>query len=283
MAFGFAWSPLPLRWMDPTLWFVFFARIGFAWFVFFAAHFLWTKQLLRSFVLSTRVWLVFYLALIIHFNLKINVGVWRSTLYDASLYQIDQWLSPLIHALLWWHPYLDQLIDVTPAYAVVFEFSFLAAFLYLSIVNPGRFRLVFCATILTLLFGSILYVLLPAIGPFMYELPNSPYMRQVVVSMYQRYYSYVSTGGVHYPDSFLIQGLAAMPSLHLANSAVFTYFLMKQNRWVGSVALTLTVFIFIEALYTKFHYSLDLIFGLLVAALAIVLTYLLYARRSTTT
>lgn len=293
MAIVFVLSPLPFRWLDDALWFVLFKRLIFSWFVFWM--FLFLKQAiipnsftklgrlaLDSFMFASRVWLVFYLTLIIHFNIKINIGIWRDTLYDPMLYQFDQWSDWFIQAVLFWHPTVDRWFDLAPWYGILYEFSFLFTFALFALLRPKTFRLLFGATVITMLLGSLFYILLPAVGPFLYDTPASPYMQQVLPVMYEKYFSYISSDGQYYIPTFLIQGLAAMPSLHTAQILVFTYFVWRHLRWLSVVYIPLTVFILMEAMYTKYHYLLDLVIGAELAMIGTLLTFLLYEWRART-
>ena len=291
MAIVFVFSPIPWRWLDDALWFVLFKRLIFSWFVFWMLLFLQKaikpisfdqlgKMGLNSFLFATRIWVVFYLCLIIHFNIKINVGLWRDTLYDPALYQFDQFSDWFIQAVLFWHPTVDGWFDLAPWYGVVYEFSFLFTFALFALVRRSAFRLMFGATVMTMLLGSLFYILLPAVGPFLYDTPASPYMQQVLPIMYEKYFSYVASDGQYYIPTFLIQGLAAMPSLHIAQILVFTYFIWRHLRWLSVLYIPITLFIFAEAMYTKYHYLLDLVIGAELAIIGIILTFILYEWRA---
>lgn len=293
MAIVFMLSPLPFRWIDDALWFVLFKRLIFSWFVFMMLLFLQQaiksnsfdklgQMALDNLLFATRVWLIFYLSLIIHFNIKINIGIWRDTLYDPFLYQFNQWSDWFIQALLFWHPTADRWFDLAPWYGILFEFSFLFTFALFALMRRGAFRLLFGATVMTMLLGSFFYILLPAVGPFLYDTPASPYMQQVLPIMYEKYFGYISSDGQQYSPTFLIQGLAAMPSLHIAQMLVFTYFVWRHIRWLSMVYVPVTLFIFVEALYTKYHYLLDLVIGAELAIIGTLLTFILYEWRART-
>lgn len=235
-----------------------------------------------SFLFSSRVWLVFYLALVIHLNIKINVGLWNPVNYDAFLQYSDQWLQWLIDGVLWWHPFIDQYVDSAEWYTTVYEFMFLLSFAVFSLKEMALFHKVFCATVISLLLGTFGYLLFPTIGPFVYALPTSPLLQQAMPIMYQQYTLYTASAGVAYTPSYLVQGLAAMPSLHVAQVAVFTYYIWKHLKPLSVLYIPITAFIMLEAVYTHYHYVADLAAGLLVAGGAILLTQYMYARRPRT-
>ncbi len=292
VAIVFALSPLPLRFIDDSLWFIFFKRIGVSWFILAVIHILWkiihtTRPAIGtivrdSFLFSSRVWLVFYLTLVIHLNLKINVGVWNPANYDAFLQHTDQWLRWLIDGVLWWHPFIDPYVDSAAWYTTVYEFMFLLSFAVFSLKSVALFHKVFCATVISLLLGTFGYLLFPAIGPFVYTLPTSPLLQQALPIMYYQYDLYTASAGANYTASYLVQGLAAMPSLHVAQVAVFTYYIWKHLKPLSALYIPMTAFIMLEALYTHYHYVADIAAGLLVAGSAIVVTHYIYARHART-
>lgn len=286
VAIVFVLTPVPLRWLDNQLWLVFFQRIGVSWFMMGALQMMWqimreSRQplwlILRDSFLSTgRIWITFYIALIIHFNIKINVGIWNPTNYDTALHGFDLWLQPALSWLFGWHAWVDAFVDTAIWYATIYEFLFLMTFVLFSLFKPTMFRQMFCATLICLLLGTGGYLLFPAIGPFIYALPNSAHLQQVMPIMLQYYTAYTTSGGAVYTPTYLIQGLAAMPSLHIANAAVFTYYIYKHLPNLRLPYLVITTFIALEAIYTKWHYVLDLPAGLLIASLAVLLTTWLY-------
>lgn len=292
VAIVFALSPLPLRFIDDSLWFIFFKRIGVSWFILAVIHILWkiihtTRPAIGtivrdSFLFSGRVWLVFYLTLVIHLNLKINVGVWNPANYDALLQYSDQWLRWLIDGVLWWHPLIDPYVDSAEWYTTVYEFMFLLSFAVFSLKDMALFHKVFCATVISLLLGTFAYLLFPAIGPFIYALPTSPLLQQAMPLMYHQYTLYTASAGMTYTASYLVQGLAAMPSLHVAQVAVFSYYIWKHLKPLSLLYIPMTTFIMLEAVYTHYHYVVDLAAGLLVAGSAIAVTHYIYARHSRT-
>lgn len=288
MAIVFWFIPQPLRWADPLLIKSLVIRLAMPMFIYLMATWLWRaakicrpNRLGRIFwetlEHSVRLWGVFYLALIVHFNIKINVGVWRKTLYDPGLLAIDRWLEHWFGWLGTWHTWVVQFYDLTLLYGFVFEAMFLFSFIVLRIGQPERkFREMFAAIILVNLLGSLGYIVWPTLGPFIADTPTSPYMQAVFAQMYTKYYIYVSSGGLNYTPTFLTQGLAAMPSLHIGNAAVFTYFIWRDKRWWLPLYILICAFIVVEALYSRFHYFVDLVVGVELAAIAIILALWLY-------
>ena len=77
---------------------------------------------------------------------------------------------------------------------------------------------------------------------------------------------------------FLATGLAAMPSLHVASSAVFVYFAWVYERHLSWFYVPLFVFILIEAVATRWHYLVDIVAGLGLTALAILVVEFSFRR-----
>ncbi len=281
--------PQPLRWFDAVLAFSMFFNIAVPAFVYIMAllfiQIVRTKrqslQTMLAWSLATglRVWLVFYVSLVIKYNLKTMAGVWNPTLHDQALYQFDRWLAPTVSWLVRGLEWFDQIYDLAPWYALVYQFLFLLTFIIASYISPRIFRELFAATIILLFLGVIGYLLLPAVGPFIFKAPHSPYQQLALQQMFFKYTTYVNSGGVNYIPSYLTQALAAMPSLHVAYTSLFVYFIWRQARSWLIVYLPLALFIVVEALYTKFHYLLDLIVGAELAAIAIILAHWIYVIR----
>jgi membrane-associated phospholipid phosphatase len=289
MAIVFLLLPQPLRWSDPVLYKSLLLRLVMPMFLYLVMCLLWRIAHLKpdepfgpilwqTSWHSLRLWGAFYLTLIVHFNIKINLGVWRDRLYDPGLLVIDRWLGQWFDWATNWHRVIDQFYDFTQLYGFVFETMFLLSFIILRLGQAERkFREMFAAIILVNLLGSLGYIAWPALGPFITADPASPYMQTVLATMYSKYYSYVSSGGLDYVPSFLTQGLAAMPSLHLANAIVFSYFIWRDRRGWLPLYILITGFIAVEALYSKFHYFTDLVIGTEIAVIAIILALWLYA------
>lgn len=288
MAIVFWFLPQPLRWADPLLIKSLVMRLVIPMFIYMVTIFMWriskihpdnkVGQLFWEILEhSVRLWGIFYLALIVHFNIKINVGVWRKTLYDPGLLAIDRWLEQWIGWLSAWHAWVVGFYDLTLLYGFVFEAMFLLSFIVLRIGQSERkFREMFAAIILVNLLGSLGYIVWPSLGPFIADAPTSPYMQAVFAQMYAKYYTYVNSAGLEYTPTFLTQGLAAMPSLHIGNAAVFTYFIWRDKHWWLPLYILMCGFIVVEALYSRFHYFVDLVVGVELAAIAIILALWLY-------
>src|SRR3546814_14627541 len=77
-------------------------------------------------------------------------------------------------------------------------------------------------------------------------------------------------------SQYLVSAVAAMPSLHIASSAVFVHYAWKHERWLCWFYLPLFGFIMFEALATRWHYLVDVIAGLGLTALAIAIRAVIF-------
>lgn len=287
---AFSFYPFSVIWFDPQQSIYIVMRLAlpavFFWMVRFFQLTLRKPVLPHALRVSAwetlRVWVVLYLALVVHTNVKINIGLFNPALYDVSLFAIDNWIlqfaSP-VTMLASAHAWLNTRVDVTQYYITVYELMFMISFIVHYLKDHKQFRVMFAATIFTLFVGTGVYVLLPALGPFIYVLPQSPYMQHVVNSMLDGYIQYNASSGALYQPGMIIQGLAAMPSLHIANAFVFVWFAYKYARRLLWLYIPALVFIAVEAVYTRLHYTLDLVIGLEIAVIGIVLATGIYQLR----
>jgi hypothetical protein len=213
--------------------------------------------------------------LITHFNIKLWVGVINPSLWDAQFWRIDEMLRPVIAGSMSIHNGLAVIIGPVDW---LYLFAFLAMFVCSIIVHSSRSFLVFREMILTAMLvhvlGGLSYLVTPALGPFIYEPGVNALETQRQIFMLSAHDAAL-VGGISWfhtqGSEFLATGLAAMPSLHVASSAVFVYFAWKHERHLCWFYLPLFGFIMIEAVATRWHYIVDIVAGLGLTALAIFL------------
>jgi disulfide bond formation protein DsbB len=211
--------------------------------------------------------------LVMHFNIKLWVHVINPSLWDEPFWQIDEILRPLVAGTILIRNGLSAVIGPIDW---LYLFAFLAMFVCSIIVHSSRSFLVFRKMILTAMLvhvlGGFSYLIAPALGPFIYEPGVNVLETQRQIFMLAAHdaalhgsISWFRTEG----SEFLATGLAAMPSLHVASSAVFVYFAWKHERHLCWFYLPLFGFILIEAVATRWHYVVDIIAGLGLTGLAI--------------
>ena len=211
--------------------------------------------------------------LIMHFNIKLWVHVINPSLWDEEFWRIDEMLRPLVSGSIIFHNGLATFIGPVDW---LYLFAFLAMFVCSIIVHSSRSFLVFREMILTAMLvhvlGGLSYLVTPALGPFIYEPGVNALETQRQIFMLAAHEAALP-GGISWfqtqGSEFLATGLAAMPSLHVASSAVFVYYAWKHERHLSWFYLPLFGFIMIEAVATRWHYLVDIVAGLGLTAVAI--------------
>jgi membrane-associated phospholipid phosphatase len=213
--------------------------------------------------------------LIVHFNVKLWMNIINPVRWDALYWQFDQSARPVIDASFAVH---NLASTVLPAENHLYLFAFLAMFGCSIFIHSMRrfivFRKVMFTAMLVHVLGAFSYLIMPAIGPFIYESGTNALETARQVHMYGSYKAlmagglpWIASDGSHY----LFAAIAAMPSLHVASSAVFVYYAWKHERWLGWFYLPLFIFIMFEAVASRWHYLLDIVAGLGLTALAIMI------------
>ncbi|GAA0754738.1 hypothetical protein GCM10009076_00990 [Erythrobacter ramosus] len=218
--------------------------------------------------------------LIAHFNVKLWMSLINPTLWDDFFWKTDQALRPLVDAAFAVHRGADMILPVGEH---LYLFAFLAMFAGSIIVHSAQcfivFRKVIFTAMLVHVLGALSYLVMPAVGPFLYEQGINALETARQVHMYGGYQALVAGGRpwiASEGSQYMFAAVAAMPSLHVASSAVFVYFAWKHVRWLGVAYLPLFTFIIFEAIATRWHYWIDVAAGLALTALAIAITTALF-------
>jgi hypothetical protein len=231
-----------------------------------------TQRAARALYLATV--LVSYGAiLIIHFNIKLWAHAINPAIWDSEFQQVDELLRPAIDGSLAVRRMLALVIGPIDW---LYLFAFLAMFGCSIIVHSSRSFMVFRKAVLTAMLvhvlGGLSYLAMPALGPFIYEHGANALESHRQMFMLGAYNASLP-GGIPWfakeGPQFLAAGLGAMPSLHVASSAVFIYYAWRHERHLSWLYLPLFAFIIIEAIATRWHYLVDIVAGLGLTALAI--------------
>ncbi len=231
-----------------------------------------TKRQMRVpyYVLAT---LAYGVILIAHFNVKMSMNMVNPWRWDKLYWNVDEALRPVVDASFAIHRGVDL---VLPGGDLLYFFAFIAMFgSSIFVHSMGRFiifrKVIFTAMLVHVL-GALAYLVMPAVGPFIYEKGANAVETARQLHMMGSYEALMAGGrpwmaseGSHY----LFAAIGAMPSLHVASSAVFVYYALKYERWLGYCYLPLFFFIIAEAMATRWHYVADVIVGVAVTALAI--------------
>lgn len=224
--------------------------------------------------------LAYGVILITHFNIKMWMSLINPIMWDDFYWGTDQMVRPLVEASFAVHNWAEA---VFPAGEHLYLFAFLAMFAGSIIVHSAQrfivFRKVIFTAMLVHVLGALSYLVMPAAGPFLYEQGINSLESARQQHMYSGYQALVAGGRpwiASQGSQFMFAAVAAMPSLHVASSAVFVYYAWNHARWLGVLYLPLFVFIIFEAVATRWHYWIDVVAGLALTALAIALTAALF-------
>lgn len=214
--------------------------------------------------------------LVTHFNVKMWMSVINPARWDSFYWSTDQLVRPLVDASFAVHTAVDMAL---PAGEHLYLFAFLAMFAGSIVVHSMQdfivFRKVIFTAMLVHVLGALSYLVMPAAGPFLYEAGVNALETARQKHMYDGYQALVAGGRpwiASQGDQFMFAAVAAMPSLHVASSAVFVFYAWIHARWLGVLYLPLFIFIMFEAVATRWHYWIDLVAGLALTGLAIAIT-----------
>jgi len=218
--------------------------------------------------------------LVAHFNIKMWMGLINPVVWDDVYWKTDQMVRPLIDASFAVHNGVEMIL---PAGDKLYLFAFLAMFagsiIAHSMQNFVVFRKVIFTAMLVHVLGALSYLVMPAIGPFLYEPGVNTLETARQGHMYHSYQALMAGGRAWVASQgsqFMFAAVAAMPSLHVASSAVFVHYAWQHTRWLGVLYLPLFAFIMFEAIATRWHYAVDVVAGLALTAVAIAITTVVF-------
>jgi membrane-associated phospholipid phosphatase len=139
--------------------------------------------------------------------------------------------------------------------------AILAACIYWS-DRRQLFRDFLVSLCVTTLLGYTGYLLVPAVGPYLYQAALFP--------------DRLPGGGLHEADSVIqtidsLKGYArdCFPSLHTAHTTVVLVFAWRYSRLAFAVYLPIALGLYVSTIYLRMHYAIDVAAGFAVAALAV--------------
>ncbi len=214
--------------------------------------------------------------LVSHFNVKLWMSLINPVLWDDFYWSTDQAVRPLVSVAFAVHAGTERII---PAGDHLYLFAFLAMFAGSIIVHSLQsfmvFRKVIFSAMLVHVLGALSYLIMPAVGPFLYEQGANALETARQQHMHGGYQALVAGGRPWVASEgsrYMFAAVAAMPSLHVGSSAVFVFYAFKHARWLGVLYLPLFVFIIFEAVATRWHYWIDVVAGMALTTLAIAIT-----------
>lgn len=151
-------------------------------------------------------------------------------------------------------------------YSLFFYYSFLVAFV-IWLKKPDLFRTYVKRFLIMSYIGLLFFFLIPTAPPWlMHEIKGIGVERylygETVINnfVFLNFYNYFVYGNA----------VAALPSLHTAWPAFTTLFILKVfKRWYGHLLLIIPLMISFGVILTGEHYFIDVVFGWLFAAIAV--------------
>lgn len=223
-------------------------------------------DLARTFLIALPCYAV---VLVCHFNLKLWGPHINPLLWDDLYWRTDTWLRPLVDACFWLRRAIAPVIPLdSNFYMIAFIAMFYMSFCFHALRSPHQFRTLFLAALLFQGLGALAYLVMPAIGPFLYESGIEPAQtgaQQGMLALRQEIVSggagwFAANGGTH-----ITAGLAAMPSLHTGGSFLFLLFAWRHARVLMPLYSVLFAYISIDAVASRWHYLVDLPVGIALA------------------
>ena len=218
---------------------------------------------------------LFMAAFYFHFNLKMWIPLINGTLFDPVYFATDNAVRWLIDGIIAVRLGLARdNVMVDHWYQLLFFASFAISFIYHGVVNRRFFYPYVLAIIVMLCVGGLSYLVAPAVGPFIYEPGVNLIATQAQANMWAAFQQVQLNGaawiGEHGP-SYFTGPLAAMPSLHIGNGLISTYYMVRGRTPLAWVFGALFGWVFIESIAARWHYLIDAPFGLLLAIAVIYL------------
>jgi mitochondrial fission protein ELM1 len=219
---------------------------------------------------------LFILILYVHFNVKMWIPVVNHHVYDREFYAVDQAMRPLIASMA---ELRSRVARILPAPDIWYQMAFFAIFVASFLCHAvGRRKFHYhniMALMLIEMIGPFSYMIAPAIGPFIYEQGANGLATTAQMAMYS-VFQHVQAGGVawiaqnggaHFADP-----PAAMPSIHVGATLIIGYYAFRGRLWVAPLTVLALAWILVESVVSRWHYLIDLPFGVLLAIFVITLT-----------
>lgn len=224
------------------------------------------RQLISTFLVALPCYAI---VLVCHFNIKLWGPHINPMLWDDFFWSTDQAIRPLIDASFWIREALSPVIPLdSNFYMIGFVIMFYTSFCYHALKTPKQFRTLFIAALLIQGLGGLAYLVMPALGPFLYEVGAETVATEAQASMYGAWKANVSGGALwlrEYGAAHLTVGLGAMPSLHAGSSFLFIIFAWKYGRVLIIPYGLMFAYICVTAIASRWHYAIDLPVGIAIA------------------
>jgi len=219
----------------------------------------------------------FWVVLIVTFNLKLWVPFVNPHSFDAVFWMTDQALRPLVTLCM---AARRSIAPVVPYdwnfYLTGFLLLFYLSLLYHATRTPRMLRRLIVSATFLQGFGGLVYLALPAIGPFLYEAgvsSSSTAAQRLMLDVRTQSVAHGRRWLSDHGASVLMAGLGAMPSLHVGYAFLFLRHAIRDGRVLLPTYIPIFLFILVTSVANRWHYLVDLPVGLALAALSIRLAW----------
>ena len=224
------------------------------------------RNLAKTFLVALPCYAV---VLVCHFNLKLWAPHINPTLWDSTYWRIDTALHPIVATCFAIRRAIAPVIPLeSNLYLTAFITMFYVSFCFHAVRSTHDFRTLFLAALLFQGLGALAYLVMPALGPFTFEQGVEPLTTGNQQAMLAAYHANMA-GGAQWiaaqGGTFLVAGVAAMPSLHAGGSFLFLRMAWRHARVLVPLYSVLFGYIAIDAIATRWHYLLDLPAGIALA------------------
>ena len=213
-------------------------------------------------LIKMQLFLVF--SVFVHFNFKEWMPLVNPNLFDTFYYEIDNDCYSIITLFFSIRRYIINIIPFNMDFAyhhffVIFFFlSFSLLMLYDSLAHLRQLILSVC---LVLLIGGLCYWIAPAEGPFMFREGVNLMSTNSQYWMHSQFSYLLKTGLIAH--GYFASPPAAMPSLHIAHTLVFSYFAWRYMKLLLILYAPMAFWLILESVCSAFHYLVDLPAGIL--------------------
>lgn len=235
----------------------------------------WTA-ILRNAVDDYLLLALFVLVVYVHFNMKMWIPVINPHLFDQDYFAVDQALQPVVTGFIGLRQTIARILPSADIwYLAGYMGIFVLSFLSHALGSRRWHYHNLLGLLISQILGPLSYLIAPAVGPFIYERGVSALATHTELRMYDIYLQ-VRQGGAawiaQYGGHFFTYPLAAMPSLHVGTMFVMVYYAVRARLLVAPVTIVAFGWIVIESVAARWHYLIDLPFGLLLAMLTIAIS-----------
>ncbi|AKH42006.1 hypothetical protein FHS61_002461 [Altererythrobacter atlanticus] len=204
-----------------------------------------------------------------HFNLKLWAPHINPALWDGFYWEIDSALRPLVDACFQLRELVAPILPLDGNfYIIAFITMFYVSFCYHALRTPDCFRSVFLGALFLQGTGALAYLVMPALGPFLYEPGIEPRQTATQLGMLGVWEDNAAGGHNWLAENggaYLTTGLAAMPSLHAGGSLLFLLFARRYASELLPIYIPLFSYLCIAAVASRWHYLVDLPIGMILA------------------